>query len=151
MDGGTLHGSQPLALYPFWLVYDRSASSSDSRPLLWHQERGRLAMALSRRLKFLLFSLFISTYVHGKDEYACFLAKTAPPIKLTIEGNRLTMQYPASGIIPARIQKLEMLNLNTPRDQHIESIDRCSLIQNTYTLGIMSEDYCWRSHLDSFG
>lgn len=101
-------------------------------------------MVLSRRLKFLLFSLFISTYVHGKDEYACFLAKTAPPIKLTIEGNRLTMQYPASGIIPARIQKLEMLNLNTPRDQHIDSIDRCSLIQNTYTLGIMSEDYCWK-------
>jgi|GEM_PF-6273164 len=101
-------------------------------------------MELSTRLKFLLLSLFISASANGKDQYACFLAKTAPPIKLTIEGYRLTMQYPASGSIPARTQTLDMLNLITPRNQQIESIDRCTLIQNTYTLGIMSEDYCWK-------
>jgi hypothetical protein len=101
-------------------------------------------MELSTRLKFLLFSLFISASAHGKDQYACFLYKTAPQIKLTIEGYRLTMQHPASGILPARTETVDMLNLNTPRDQVIASIDSCTLIQNSYVLGFMSKDYCWK-------
>lgn len=101
-------------------------------------------MELSTRLKLLLLSLFISASANGKDQYACFLAETAPPMKLTIEGYRLTMHYPANATIPAVTKTLDMLNLNTPRDQQIESIDRCTLIQNTYTLGIKSEDYCWK-------
>ena len=30
-------------------------------------------MELSTRLKFLLFSLLISAYAHGKGQYACFM------------------------------------------------------------------------------
>ena len=94
--------------------------------------------------KLLLLFLLLPLVAHGKEQFACFWYESAPPMKLTIDGYRLTMEHAARDQIPARVVNLDMLILNTPEDQRIASIAPCTLIQQTYTFGVMSDTYCWK-------
>ena len=101
-------------------------------------------MKFAIKVKFCALSLLLSVSAHGKDQYACFWHQSAPPVKLTIEGNRLAIDHPADDLIPAYTETFDMLTLNTPADQIISAVSACTLVQNTYVFGYKSQTYCWK-------
>jgi hypothetical protein len=94
--------------------------------------------------KLLLLFLFLPLMAHGKEQFACFWYESAPPMKLTLDEYRLTMEHAAQGQLPARVVTLDMLFVNTPQDQRIASISPCTLAGTTFTFGALVNTYCWK-------
>ena len=94
--------------------------------------------------KLLLLFLFLPLVAQGKEQFACFWYESAPPMKLTLDGYRATMEHAAQGQLPARLVTVDMLILNTPEDQRIASIAPCTLVRTTYSLGASFNSYCWK-------
>ena len=81
-------------------------------------------------------------------QYACFWHPKSPPLKISIDGTEVTFDHPADGQISAYSETVDFLRLELDDDSRnfIAKTNKspCTLIQNTYQLGVYSTAYCWK-------
>lgn len=82
------------------------------------------------------------------DQYACFSHPKLPPLKLSIDGVTVTLSRPANGQMGAYSETIEFLRLELDEESRdfVAKTNKspCTLIQNTYQLGLYSTAYCWK-------
>lgn len=105
-------------------------------------------MSKTRRLFLLVLLMLVLPVQAAVDQYACFSHPKSRPLKMKIEGAKVTFSHPANGQISAYSETIEFLRLELDYDSRnfIASTNKspCTLIQNTYQLGLHSTAYCWK-------
>ena len=92
--------------------------------------------------------MFASTVQAEREQYACFSHPKMPPLKVTIDGTTVTLDHPGFDVVPAHTQTIDFLRLplDAAAQRFIGKTNKspCTLIQNTYQLGLISTSYCWK-------